>query len=377
MLRHSRTGLGILLAVSIFLTLSVHTVLAKEYIYGSWNSPKNVVITKGVAPYLKRVEQETGGSMTWKILAGGQLFGGRANLAGIRDKIADAGGPVIPAFTRKELRAANVVYDLVNASESPVVMAGAVAETYHLDCPECKADFAKNNTVFIANYSTPRFNVLCKNPVNSMSDLKGLKIRVVGAFGRFIKAAGGVPVGGSPAKAVQAVQRGRLDCIFGPISWLESFGMWGIAHHVYDAPFALQPTPSSMVINRDTWKGLSRAERSALIKHAPALVAETTINGYMAEDREVRRAAAGKGVTIKKAGSDALRALAVHKKKELTIVPEVAKKEGVKNAGRIVKAHLKNVAKWEKIHQRIGDDPKKFADALWREVFSKLDPETM
>ena len=42
---------------------------------------------------------------------------------------------MIPAFTRKELRAANVVYDLINASVSPVVMAGAVAETYHLRLP--------------------------------------------------------------------------------------------------------------------------------------------------------------------------------------------------------------------------------------------------
>lgn len=352
-------------------------VSAKEYIYASWNAPKNVVLAYGVVPYLKEVEKATGGSLKWKVLAGGQLFGGPATLAGIRDKLADAGGPVIPAFTRKELRAANVVYDLVNASESPVVMAGAVAETYHLDCPACKADFREHNTLFLANYATSRFNLLCREPIKSLADAKGRKMRVVGALGRFIKQIGAVPVGGSPAQAVQAMQRGNIDCIVGPISWLESFGMWDLAKHVLDAPLAIQPTPSSLVINRDSWNKLSRAERRAMLKHAPGLVARTTIDGYMAEDDSVREAAGKRGITVVKAGADVRQALAKHKENELSVIPAIAKKEGVKDPDRIIKAHLDNVAKWERIHAETGDNVGKFIQALWDEVFSKLDPDKM
>jgi TRAP-type C4-dicarboxylate transport system substrate-binding protein len=173
------------------------------------------------------------------------------------------------------------------------------------------------------------------------------------------------------------MQRGNIDCIVGPISWLKSFGMWDIAKHVFDAPLAIQPTPSSMVINRDSWNKLSRAERMAMLKHAPSLVARTTIDGYMAEDRTVRKAAAKRGITIIKSGANVRQALAKHKEKELTVVPAVAKKEGVKDPGKIMKAHLANVAKWEKIHARTGDDVEKFAQALWDEVFSKLDPDKM
>ena len=366
-----------LASIAAGVSLLTTTVSAKDYVYGSWNGPKNVVLVQGVAPYLKAVEKETGGSMKWKLIAGAQLFGGRATLAGIGNRVADAGGPVIPAFTRKALRAANVVYDLVNASLSPVAMAGAVAETYHLDCPSCKADFAKNKTVFIANYAATPFNLLCRTPIKNAADVKGRKIRVVGALGRFIKSLGGVPVGGPPSKAVQAMQRGNLDCIAGPSSWIQSFGMWDIAKHVYDAPLAIQPTPSAMVINRNVWKGLTRAERTALIKHAPRLIANTTINGYMAEDKWVRSQAPKRGVTIGMAGSDLLGALKTHKAKEPKIIAKVARKEGVKNPEAIIKAHLNNVAKWDKIHARIGDDVDKFAQALWEEVFSKLDPEKM
>src|SRR3972149_6422653 len=125
-----------LMAASCVAAAVSATAQAAEYVYGSWVGPNNPVLAKGIVPYFQAVENDTGGSLKWRILAGGQLFGGPATLAGLRGRVADAGGPVIPAFTRKELRAANVVYDLVNASESPVAMAGAVTETFHLNCPE-------------------------------------------------------------------------------------------------------------------------------------------------------------------------------------------------------------------------------------------------
>ncbi len=364
------------LAVLIGSTLAVPGSTA-EYIYGSWNGPKNAVIKDGVKPYLDAVTKETGGTIKWKIIAGGQLFGGRAALAGVRDKVADAGGPIIPAFNRKSLRAVNVVYDLVNASTSPVVMAGATAETMLLDCPECKGDWAKNNTHFLANYSTTRFNVMCRAPVKTVDDLKGRKMRVVGALSRLIKSVGAVPIGGPPTKAVQALQKGSMDCIVGPISWLQSFGLWDITKHVLDAELALQPTPSSFVVNRDSWKKMTAAERKSHIKHAPMLVANTVINGYMAEDNEVRAAAKKRGVIITRAGEGMDRALAAHKKKELKVVPGSAKKQGVKDPEAIVRAHLKNVAKWETIYAKTGDDVVKFAEALWTEVYSKLDPNKL
>ena len=130
-----------------------------------------------------------------------------------------------------------------------------------------------------------------------------------------------------------------------------------------------------MVVNRDAWKALSKAERAAMIKHAPGLIANTTVRGYMAEDVQVRAEAKKRGVTITAEDGSMGPAFEAYKKKELDVVPALATKDGVKSAGAIVEAHLANVAKWEKIHEKIGDDPDKFAQALWDEVFSKLDPD--
>ena len=51
--------------------------------------------------------------------------------------------------------------------------------------------------------------------------------------------------------------------------------------------------------------------------------------------------------------------------------------KGVKDPNAIVKAHLENVAKWEKIYAKTGDDPAKFAQALWDEVYSKINPDKL
>jgi TRAP-type C4-dicarboxylate transport system substrate-binding protein len=168
-----------------------------------------------------------------------------------------------------------------------------------------------------------------------------------------------------------------MDCIVGPIEWLKGFGLWDITKHVLDAPLAIQPTPSSLVINRDAWKKFSKSERAALVKRAPALVAGVTIEGYMAQDSEVRAEAAKRGITITEASTEARKALEAHKAKEPKIIEASASKEGVKDPQAIIKAHLANVEKWQKIHARIGDDPSAFAKALWDEVYSKLDPEKM
>ena len=47
---------------------------------------------------------------------------------------------------------------------------------------------------------------------------------------------------------------------------------------------------------------------------------------------------------------------------------------GVKDAGAIMDAYAKSLEKWQRLSPDIGRDPKKFTDAIMREVYSKADP---
>ena len=49
------------------------------------------------------------------------------------------------------------------------------------------------------------------------------------------------------------------------------------------------------------------------------------------------------------------------------------KKFGVADPGAIIDAYVKAQEKWAKLSPAIGRDIDKFADAIWREVYSKVD----
>ena len=56
---------------------------------------------------------------------------------------------------------------------------------------------------------------------------------------------------------------------------------------------------------------------------------------------------------------------------------ENAKKFGVKDPAAIMDAHEKNLAKWKVLSKDIGRDINKFAEAMNREVYSKVDPDKL
>ena len=56
---------------------------------------------------------------------------------------------------------------------------------------------------------------------------------------------------------------------------------------------------------------------------------------------------------------------------------ENAKKFGVKDPAAILDAHEKNLVKWKVLSKDIGRDINKFAEAMNREVYSKVDPDKL
>ena len=65
------------------------------------------------------------------------------------------------------------------------------------------------------------YKLLCNKPINTAADLKGLKVRAVG--GAFVpiwmEAHGMVPTRVQATEIREGLQRGTLDCNFGPIEW--------------------------------------------------------------------------------------------------------------------------------------------------------------
>ena len=138
---------------------------------------------------------------------------------GVRDGIADMGF-VLPPYYPAEYAENNLVSNLSMLSttgrqvESPgAAMAGATSEYTYFHCPECLAEYKKENQVYLGTGSSPTYIMLCTVPVRTMEDLKGKKYRSGAAnFGRWAEAFGGIKVSIPGNDIYEAMGQGVIDC---------------------------------------------------------------------------------------------------------------------------------------------------------------------
>ena len=374
MLRKLTFGIAAMAAVVAL----VQPVAAKEFVYGAWVSARHGVNVAGLQPYFAAVAKDTGGAVTWKLLAGGQIVSARSTLPGVRDRIVDA-GMVIPVFNRKQLAHSNLLFDMGMFGANSVAIAGSSIETVMLDCPECRAEYRKHKTVYLGGFGTTSFKFICAKPITTLAQIKGVKTRAVGANSRWVKAMGGIPVAMSPTDGVTAMQRGALTCLHGPIAWLRSYGYMDVAKTVLDYPMGTPRALAMMAMNRKSWDSLSLSEKKVMLKHLPAATARATLIGYVAEDVKIKQAAMKRGIKFVSGGKEFDDLMARHRKREETAVPKALKKLGVKadTAKRLMAAAIRNLKKWEKIAARVGNDVDAFAAALKTEIYDKIDPSKL
>ncbi|OGA44128.1 MAG: hypothetical protein A3G25_15295 [Betaproteobacteria bacterium RIFCSPLOWO2_12_FULL_63_13] len=373
-------SLGTFIAAAALAVLAASHASAVELVYGTGSGAKSRINIDAIEPFVAETTKESGGSITWKYLPGNQIVTIRTALKGLRDNLVDA-GMVVPVYVRKDLIEINSVYDTVFFGDDDIVAsAGAAHETLVLHCPECVAEFGKNNSFLLASYASSEQVLACTKPVKTVAELKGLKIRAPGPLQRVAKALGGVPVSLPPQELALALDRGGLDCAFTPLNWMISFGIQDVAKYVVDYHFGSSRALGLIVMNRDTWrKKLTREQRRILWQRAPLASARSVVVSYIQLDAKYRKTIGPtKGVQFFKAGSDFTKIMdGIRSGAEKVLVAEISK-QGAKQAAKTVAAFTKTLAKWRKLSQtEIKNDTDAYARVLKREIYDKLDPEKL
>ncbi len=369
----TRRWSGVLAAV-VAVACAAGPALAKDLIFGAGIPGKNPVIAKAAVPYFAAVSKESGGSMNWKVLAGGQVISMPAALDGLDNSLVDAAF-ITPVFQRSSLVNNNVLFDAQFFGDDPVQVTGATIETILFDCPECLAEYRRANGLYLgAGYSSTPFNLICKQPVKTLADIKGLKVRATGAETRLMTALGAVPISIGPADMVQAIGRGVLDCACAPVAWLRAYQLVDVAKNVLSAPMGMASALALFVMNRKTWGGLSQKDRDIIWRNVPMASARAQLIAYEETDREVRQEAESKGVVFHPAGPDVLAAVKRTAEEEAKILPEFEKKRGAKDPARLLAAYRKNLEKWKPLAAEIGSDLNKYVAVFKREIYDRIDP---
>ncbi len=159
-------------------------------------------------------------------------------------------------------------------------------------------------------------------PIDSMSDLHGLKMRIPGIGGEVLRRAGGTPVNLPLSEIFTALQTGSIDAT----EWVSPYNDVAIGLHqaarYYYYPGWQEPAPTlECIINRDAWNSLPE-DLQAIVRVACQATTLDMISEFMARNATaLAQLQADENVEIRKFPDDVLTGL-----KELTysVVDELA-----------------------------------------------------
>ena len=126
--------------------------------------------------------------------------------------------------------------------------------------------YGSQGMVWLEPYIQPPVYVLTKEPINSVDDFKGLKIRAPGAYGKFLRNLGASPVSLAWSEIYTSLATGVIDGSIGSNMIDHRDGNHvEVAKYMYRLPLAgAQVLP--IVVNRNAWKKLPDDLKDAVRK---------------------------------------------------------------------------------------------------------------
>ena len=159
---------------------------------------------------------------------------------------------------------ASVPYGLTTAEHNSWIYHGGGQELWD----ELSAGFGLK--ALMAGNTTAQAGGWFNKEINSLEDIKGLKMRIPGFGGKVIEAAGGTAVTLPGAEIFAALQSGTVDAAELASPWLDlGFGLYKAAKYYYNPGFQEPTSIQSLGINLSLWNDLSAADQQ-VIKMAAA-----------------------------------------------------------------------------------------------------------
>lgn len=237
--------------------------------------------TTVMKPFAANVNKESGGAIEIEIYPNGALGRSPQQQAQmVLDGVADIAF-VVPGFTpgrfpdSEVLELPGLFRDLKEGTTvyTRMVASGAIKDF--------NADF-----VPIAMWATPPFSLHTNYPVNTVSDLKGKKIRGSGVFQiESLKALGITTVGMAPTEVPEAISRRTIDGATSQPAVVYDFGLDRVTNHHYF--IRLGVVPLVVIMNKKKFDSLPKAGQDALRKFGLEWNEKTYSQSMLAYDAEL------------------------------------------------------------------------------------------
>jgi len=346
---------------------------------GGW--PPGSAPTAKLEEFAKAVEENSGGDLSVRVFPLSLLSFAESN-AGVRDGIADLTVNLTPYFPA-EFPNLNMLAEfsaLVEFEEfaneiSSAAFAGAMSEYVMLNCPDCQAEVAAQNQVYMGAASTTSYVLQCMVPLTSVEDLEGKRIRSAGAYwARWAETVGAVPVSMSVNETLEGLNQGVVDCTASNTADFVNFSFIDVVKYVYvGLPGAQFTVPKTM--NKDRWNSMSDEAKTALMKSHAKLAADITWV-YIEEGRAGKIEAAERGIEYVDAAETMVSMNRDFIANDVQAVAGIYNERFGIESGDAASAKMRELLmRWTALTADVnsGED---LAEIYWNEVFSKVDVST-
>jgi len=118
-----------------------------------------------------------------------------------------------------------------------------------------RANYAKQNIYFLRQLPCLSAVMTSRKPVESVADLKGIKVRATGMVGEMLAAAGAAVAFFPGPEIYGALEKGIVDAaVYGPLSTQYEMGFHEVTKYVVMPPLAVEGDEA--IVNMDAWKAL-------------------------------------------------------------------------------------------------------------------------
>lgn len=355
-----------------FLMAAGATVAEERVTISSWTSPKHPT-SKGHQSYADLTEAAFPDAFDFKVFNGGALLGAKPTLSGLRDGVAQMGILALTYF-KAELPYAQMVADMALMGDNQYVMTGATSEFVMLNCAPCLEEFSKNGIVMLGGLSTAPYVLISKEPIVTIEDMQGVKLRTGGsAWDRWAVTVGATPVGVPTSEMHDALGHGVVNAAVQPVGALKSHSLIDVAKHLTTLPLGTYHSAGNFFVGKSFWDGLSDEQKTQLMANIP-LASALTEKGYGDVDEEVLVEAAGLGLTVHEPSPELLANITAFRTADLADIAKIAsEKHGIDNPAPLLETYVALIEKWNGLVEPIGNDTDAFAALLEQEIYSKID----
>lgn len=334
--------------------------------------PSHVLATAGYPALFEKLSEFTDGRWTGNDTPSGLLAPNEMN-TGLRDGVSDMGPIILPYFAA-DYPESGMVGEMSMIGTDNRAISSAVTE-YIATCAECIAEFAANGQIFLGSDATTNYQFLSTVEINSLEDLKGLRIRTAGAlFTRFVEGMGAEPVQMPSSELFEALNSGVIDATFSSVGDLKNAQLYDVVKFVAlvdKGVFnAAAMTNASMML----WDRMSVEDRAALA-HASQYAQAIGVYSWIDTANEARAKAEELGITFVQPDAEFVTAGDAIRDAHMETVAETLASRGVTNAADKVARYAALLTKWEGLVAEV-KTAEELAELRQVEIWSKVDFST-